>query len=98
MGTDAAFYAYAYPEPAGFGEYPVDVPAAHYDPNLGEFILPYEHMRRADDPDATLLRFLQRTYEAAAVLARWDRPSLERQDGGVLTAPAQLRSLESRSS
>jgi hypothetical protein len=98
MGTDAAFYAYAYPEPAGFRDYPVDVPAAYYDPNLGEFLLPYAEMRRADDPDATLLHFLQRTYEAAAESARWDRPTLERQDGGVVSASPQLRSWESRRS
>jgi hypothetical protein len=78
MGMEAAFYAYAYPEPAGFRDYPLDIPAAHYDPDLGEFVLPYEEMRRADDPDATLLRFLQTTYEAAANLAGWDRAALER--------------------
>jgi hypothetical protein len=78
MGRGAAFYAYAYPEPAGFREYPLDIPAAHYDADLGEFLLPYEEMRRADDPDATLLRFLQTTYEAAANLAAWDRAALER--------------------
>ncbi|MDB5065130.1 MAG: hypothetical protein JWM18_1564 [Chloroflexi bacterium] len=78
MGMEAAFYAYAYPEPAGFREYPLDVPAARYDPDLGEFLLPYEEMRRAGDPDATLLRFLQTTYEAAANLAGWDRAALER--------------------
>jgi hypothetical protein len=75
---EAAFYAYAYPEPAGFREYPLDIPAARYDPDLGEFLLPYEEMRRAGDPDATLLRFLQATYEAAANLAGWDRAALER--------------------
>ncbi|MEA2615626.1 MAG: hypothetical protein QOE72_1409 [Chloroflexota bacterium] len=83
MGMEAAFYAYAYPEPAGFREYPLDIPEARYDPGLGEFLLPYEEVRRARDPDATLLRFLQTTYEAAANLAGWDRAALER-DGGLI--------------
>ncbi|MGH7750643.1 MAG: DUF5996 family protein, partial [Candidatus Dormibacteria bacterium] len=89
MGVDAAFYAYAYPEPAGFRDQPVDVPAAYYHPELGEFLLPYEEMRRAPDPDATLLRFLQATYEAAATTGGWDRARLERQGdpAAVLSGP-----------
>ncbi|HEY2705958.1 MAG TPA: DUF5996 family protein [Candidatus Dormibacteraeota bacterium] len=78
MGREAAFYAYAYPEPDGFRDHPLDVPAARYDPDLGEFLLPYDEMRRAADPDAALLRFLQTTYEAAANLAGWDRAAVER--------------------
>ena len=70
-------------QPAGFREYPLDIPEARYDPGLGEFLLPYEEVRRARDPDATLLRFLQTTYEAAANLAGWDRAALER-DGGLI--------------
>jgi len=78
QGADAAFYAYAYPEPAGLRDQAIDVGGAYYDAALGEFILPYESMRRAQDPEATLLRFLQRTYEVAADLAGWDRAGLER--------------------
>jgi hypothetical protein len=73
----AAFYAYAYPSPAAFRDYPVEPPAAFFHQGLGEFILPYESVRTAPDPDRTLLSFLQSTYEAAAVLARWDRRALE---------------------
>ena len=51
--------------------------AAYYDSALGEFLLPYTAVRTADDPDETLLRFLRSTYEAAAVLGRWDRAALE---------------------
>jgi Family of unknown function (DUF5996) len=76
---EAAFYAYAYPAPAGFSNYPVQPAAAYFHQALGEFILPYEAVRTADDPDQTLLSFLQTTYEAAAVLAAWDRRALERQ-------------------
>lgn len=74
---EAAFYAYAYPEPDGFREAVVAPEAAYFHEELGEFILPYEAVRAAD-PDAALLTFLQTTYEAAADLARWNRPALER--------------------
>lgn len=80
---EASFYAYAYPVPPGFAAYPVQPEEAYFHQALGEFILPYEAVRTADDPDQTLLSFLQSTYEAAAVLARWDRRALERE-----TAPA----------
>ena len=71
-GTEGAFYAYAYPEPAGFREFPVSpVGAASYDAALGEFILPYEAVRVADDPDAILLEFFRSSYGAAATLAEW---------------------------
>jgi len=76
----AAFYSYAYPEPAGFSAAPVKPSAAFYSADLREFILPYDAVREARDPDATLLDFLQATYEAAADLAKWDRAALERQD------------------
>ncbi len=74
---EAAFYSYAYPGPDGFGEFPVKPEAAYYHQELGEFILPYESVRTADDPDAMLLDFLQSTYEAAAELLNWDREELE---------------------
>lgn len=75
---EAAFYAYAYPSPAGFDQYPVQPGEAYFHDKLGEFILPYETVRTADNPEQTLLLFLQTTYEAAATLAGWDRPALER--------------------
>ena len=78
---EAAFYAYAYPEPEGFRGYPVKPQAAYFLNELGEYILPYEAVRTAGDPDRTLLDFLQTTYEAAAELARWDRAALERREG-----------------
>jgi hypothetical protein len=73
-----AFYAYAYPEPTGFGEAPVHTPGAFYDTSIREFLLPYEAVRTAASPDALLLDFLQRSYEAAADLAQWDRTAFER--------------------
>jgi len=77
----AAFYSYAYPEPAGFSAAPVKPDAAFYSADLREFILPYDRVRQAADPDTTLLEFLQTTYEAAANLAKWDRAALERESG-----------------
>jgi hypothetical protein len=76
--NEPAFYAYAYPEPAGLPEAEVRPEKAYYHRDLREFILPYDAVRQARDPDATLLDFLQSTYEAAAGLARWDRAALER--------------------
>jgi hypothetical protein len=76
-GDEGAFYAYAYPEPDGFAKHPVTPPAARYDTDLGEYLLPYEAVRAATDPDQILLGFLQDTYEAAAVHADWDRAALE---------------------
>jgi hypothetical protein len=73
-----AFYSYAYPAPGGFATAAVRPPGAFYSTDLGEFILPYDVVRTAEEPDATLLAFLQSTYEAAADLAQWDRSALER--------------------
>jgi hypothetical protein len=75
---EASFYAYAYPAPPGFSDYPVEPGAAYFHQALGEFILPYEAVRTADAPDEALLSFLQTTYDAAAVTAHWDRHALER--------------------
>ena len=74
----AAFYSYAYPEPAGFAASSVQPGAAFYSSDLREFILPYDIVRQSESPDETLLEFLQTTYAAAANLAKWDRSSLER--------------------
>jgi hypothetical protein len=72
-----AFYSYAYPVPPGFKSFPVYPPEAFFSESLGEFLLPYDIVRKARDPDATLLGFLQSTYEAAAQSADWDRASLD---------------------
>jgi hypothetical protein len=83
-----AFYSYAYPEPEGFRSRRVQPEAAFFHEALGEFILPYDAVRNATDPDQTLLAFLQSTYEAAAVTAKWDRDALECAPGkpGVVRA------------
>jgi hypothetical protein len=71
------FFSYAYPPPPGFAAAKVKPAAALFDQNLGEFVLPYDAVRESADPDATLLEFLQSTYEAAADLGGWDRKALE---------------------
>jgi hypothetical protein len=73
----AAFYSYAYPSPQGFAAAGVRPAAAFFSQELGEFLLPYDAIRAAADPERALLEFLQITYEAAAKLGRWDRAALE---------------------
>lgn len=84
----AAFYSYAYPEPPGFRDRSV-TPGAHFDAALGEFVLPYERVRAAADPDAMLLDFLSSTYAAAADAGQWDRSALECRIGN----PAKVRQI-----
>lgn len=83
-GVEPFFYSYAYPEPPGYAAYSIAPAQAFFDSKMGEFVLPYEEMRRSPDPDGALLRFLQTTYEAAANCAGWDRAALE-----VAAAPSQ---------
>jgi len=73
----AAFYSYAYPAPEGFASAAVRPEQAFFSKELGEFLLPYDAMRTAADPERTLMEFLQSTYGAAANLSRWDRTTLE---------------------
>ena len=73
-----AFYSYAAPEPPGFAERKVRPQAAFYHPQLKEFLLMYDDVRTSVDPKATLMEFLQSTYEAAADTGNWDRQALER--------------------
>jgi len=72
----AAFYSYAYPSPPGFADARVEPEGARWSKEMGEWLLPYEIVRTATDPDAAALRFLASTYRAAADLARWD-PALD---------------------
>ncbi|MGZ4766563.1 MAG: DUF5996 family protein [Ilumatobacteraceae bacterium] len=75
---EGVFYSYAYPEPDGYRHRPVAPAGARFDDALGEFVLPYEMVRTAADPDAVLLEFLHTTYAAAAGTARWNRKEVER--------------------
>jgi hypothetical protein len=76
-GVEPFFYSYAYPEPAGYAEFLMEPGCGAYNSAFGEFVLPYEEMRQSADPDATLLGFLQSTYDAAAECGKWDRAALE---------------------
>jgi hypothetical protein len=78
--TDAVFYAYVSPEPAGFADAPVDPAAAFYSKDLKEFLLPYSAVRLAASPEAALLAFLESTYAQGARLASWNRAELERSE------------------
>ena len=69
----AAFYSYSYPSPDGFASARIEPEGAAWSAAMGEWLLPYERVRSAADPDAAVLRFLETTYRAAADLARWDR-------------------------
>jgi hypothetical protein len=75
--NEPVFYAYSYPEPQGFNEYPIQPKEAFYHTEMKEFLLPYNVVRSANSPDEVLLAFLQSTYEAAATCAKWDRNALE---------------------
>jgi hypothetical protein len=76
-GFEPMFYSYAYPEPPGYAQYPIGPVEAAYNSTLGEFVLPYEAVRNAREPEAMLLQFLQSTYDAAANCAHWDRDALD---------------------
>jgi hypothetical protein len=78
MFPEPAFYAYFYPEPQGYRTAEVGPAAAYYGTDMGEWLLPYEAVRTAADPDAALMEFLQSSYAAGADLAGWDRAALER--------------------
>ncbi|KPC84117.1 MULTISPECIES: DUF5996 family protein [Streptomyces] len=76
-GEEGAFYSYAYPEPEGFADHPVGPKGAYYSTENGQFLLPYETVRTAPEPDRALTEFLHTTYEAAAEHGGWERAQLE---------------------
>ncbi|HEX8233892.1 MAG TPA: DUF5996 family protein [Caulobacteraceae bacterium] len=78
MWEQAVFYAYAYPEPEGFADWPVRPKGARHEAAMGEFMLPYDAVRGSGDPEGALMEFLQTSYEAAADRGGWDRAALER--------------------
>ena len=74
--AEPAFYAYAYPAPAGCSAAPISPSDAAYNSEMREWILPYEAVRTASDPRAVIAEFLESTYQAAATLGNWDIPAL----------------------
>jgi hypothetical protein len=79
--TYPAFYSYCYPAPAAFAQAAVLPAQARFNAQLGEFLLPYDAVRAAENPDKTLLSFLQTTYEAAANTGNWDRTAFDVEEG-----------------
>ena len=78
QGVDyAAFYSYAAPSPPGFGKSPVRPQEAFWNQDLNQYLLPYDAVRTAGDPEEMLMEFLTSTYEAAASAGNWDRAALE---------------------
>ena len=77
-GVQAAFYAYAAPEPTGLSESRIKPDTAFYSQDMKEFLLPYDAVRQSPSPEDALMDFCQSTYEAGANLAKWDRKALER--------------------
>lgn len=77
--NNPAFYSYTSPEPQGFKDTKVAPREAYYDKQLNEFILMYANVRTSASPDSAILDFCQSTYEAGAILGKWDRAALERQ-------------------
>jgi hypothetical protein len=84
---EPAFYSYSYPEPPGFPSATVSPAAAYYHEGLREYVLPYDAVRTAEDPDRVLMSFLMSTYEAAAANGHWDRVALET----IMGRPAKPR-------
>jgi hypothetical protein len=76
-GFDAAFYSYTVPQPPGLERRMIRPSAAGWNPQLSEFILMYDDLRRAESPELALYEFLESTYEAGATLGGWDRKALE---------------------
>src|SRR5262249_60604295 len=89
--ADAAFYAYAAPEPPGFSQQTARPQQAFYSKELGEFLLMYEDVRTAGSPTSVLLDFLESTYEAGATLGKWDRQALEYPPQPTAEGAAQAR-------
>lgn len=94
---DAAFYSYAAPPPEGYGSERARPDVAYFDAAWHEYILMYEDVRRAADPDQAVRDFLQSTYETGAKFAHWDRASLERPTDPTTQQPNRRRPCASTS-
>jgi hypothetical protein len=91
--TDAAYYSYTAPEPAGLRDQPL-TDGAWIEAGAGSLaVLPYETVRSAPDPRTTVLAFCQSAYEAGARLAGWDTSSFE---SAWCPTPNQLEALRAR--
>jgi hypothetical protein len=67
----AAFYGFAYPAPEGLSS-AVLPPPARWAPELDEFVLDWDDVRAAADPDGEALSFARSVFHHASALAGWD--------------------------
>jgi Family of unknown function (DUF5996) len=78
----AAFFAYAYPPPEGYGSARLSPDAARWDDQLGEYVLAWEEIREAPDPHALALEFARSAFRHSCEVCRWD-PGLAATAEGV---------------
>jgi hypothetical protein len=83
----AAFYAYAHPAPDGFGGAQLSPPAARWEAELGEYVLDWEDVCAAPDPQGAALEFARTAFQHACAVCEWD-PALAATAAGV---PPPLR-------
>jgi hypothetical protein len=68
----AAFYAYAHPAPEGFEQAVLEPAAAHWDAALGEYLLSWDDVCAAPDPQAYALEFAHSVFRHACSVCGWD--------------------------
>jgi hypothetical protein len=77
----AAFFAFAHPAPEGFADADLDPEAAHWDPDLGEFVLDWEDIRSAEGPHELALEFAHSAFGHACAVCAWDPVLAESAEG-----------------
>lgn len=77
---EAAFYAYAAPEPAGFRDFPMQPAGVRYSEQFSNFIYPWEEARRARSPASAVLTFFGSAWEAACTLGGFSNERVEREE------------------
>ena len=78
----AAFYAYAHPAPDGFAEGRLSPAAAHWNAEMGLFMLDWEDARSSADPHAAGLEFVHSAFRHACIVCGWD-PALPASAEGI---------------
>jgi hypothetical protein len=69
---EAAFYAYAHPAPDGFAGAVISPGPAHWDGDLGEYVLNWSDVCRSPDPHATALEFAHSVFLHSCTVCAWD--------------------------
>jgi len=68
----AAFYAYAHPAPEGFAGGQLSPARSRWDGELGEYVLDWEAVVAADDPQRVALEFARSAFQHACLVCGWD--------------------------